>query len=161
MPAEQPTPKPRPAKAAASGEPTVLLRTQPGSGTAQPARREARDAPPPAVAAARRLPLGGSNSKPSASLALALGLRGSILEPPAGGDGALECSEAIEAVGFGPFQLVLVLLCGLIYMADGMEMMLVSFISPAVRCEFGISDVEVTLLTTVVFAGLMFGSLGE
>lgn len=35
----------------------------------------------------------------------------------------------------------------------------VSFISPAVQCEFGISDLELTLLTTVVFLGLMMGSL--
>lgn len=79
--------------------------------------------------------------------------------PPPSQQRTFTCNEAVEAVGFGRFQLMVILICGLCWMADGMEMVLVGFISPAVLCEFGITDVELTLLTSAVFVGLMIGSI--
>jgi hypothetical protein len=57
--------------------------------------------------------------------------------PPPSQQRTFTCNEAVEAVGFGRFQLMVILICGLCWMADGMEMVLVGFISPAVLCEFG------------------------
>ena len=37
-------------------------------------------------------------------------------------------------------------------------MMLLSFLGPSVRCEWGISAVQEGRLTSVVFVGMMFGA---
>ena len=39
-----------------------------------------------------------------------------------------------------------------------MEMMLLSFIGPSMRCEFGVSSREEGAMTSVVFAGMMLGA---
>ncbi|CAI5446212.1 unnamed protein product [Caenorhabditis angaria] len=66
--------------------------------------------------------------------------------------------EAVEALGFGRFQLKLSILTGMAWMADAMEMMLLSLISPALACEWGISSVQQALVTTCVFSGMMLSS---
>ncbi|CAD6198566.1 unnamed protein product [Caenorhabditis auriculariae] len=66
--------------------------------------------------------------------------------------------EAVEALGFGRFQIKLSILTGLAWMADAMEMMLLSLISPALACEWGISSVQQALVTTCVFSGMMLSS---
>jgi hypothetical protein len=91
----------------------------------------------------------------TASLALGLATKGGALPI----EEEYSCDELIEAVGFGLFQWQLLAVCGLCWMADGMEMMLISFISLAVQCDFETTDVELTFLTTSVFAGMMVGSL--
>lgn len=50
----------------------------------------------------------------------------------------LGVNEAIEQVGFGMFQWVLLLLCGCIYIADSMEIMLLSFLSKTLACEWNL-----------------------
>ncbi|EGT56656.1 hypothetical protein CAEBREN_14991 [Caenorhabditis brenneri] len=66
--------------------------------------------------------------------------------------------EAVEALGFGRFQLKLSILTGMAWMADAMEMMLLSLISPALACEWGVSSVQQALVTTCVFSGMMLSS---
>ncbi|CAI4232475.1 unnamed protein product [Auanema sp. JU1783] len=66
--------------------------------------------------------------------------------------------DAVEALGFGRFQLFLSLLTGMAWMADAMEMMLLSLLSPALACEWGISSVQQALVTTCVFTGMMTSS---
>lgn len=53
--------------------------------------------------------------------------------------------------GFGRFQVVLLLYCGCAWAADAMEMMLLSFLGPAVRCEWGLTPSQEGLITSVVF----------
>ncbi|KAK6190710.1 hypothetical protein SNE40_002513 [Patella caerulea] len=74
--------------------------------------------------------------------------------------------EAVEAIGFGRFQLRLYVVCGIVTAADALEMLLLAVLSPIVRCEWSLADYQVALITTVVFAGMglmapLWGFLGD
>ncbi|ESO01017.1 hypothetical protein HELRODRAFT_82229 [Helobdella robusta] len=66
--------------------------------------------------------------------------------------------EAIDHIGFGKFQIKLVLICGLFSATDALEMLLLSVLSPELRCEWKLEDWQVASITTVVFIGMFFGS---
>ncbi|XP_067294853.1 synaptic vesicle 2-related protein isoform X2 [Pseudorasbora parva] len=66
--------------------------------------------------------------------------------------------EAIEAIGFGRFQWKLSMLTGVAWMADAMEMMLLSIAAPQLRCEWRLSSWKVAFITAVVFIGMMLSS---
>ena len=66
--------------------------------------------------------------------------------------------EAIEAIGFGMFQLRLTLFAALVWMADAMEMMMLAVLAPAVQCLWSLSSYQEAMITTVVFVGMMIGS---
>lgn len=69
----------------------------------------------------------------------------------AGQGSTYSVQDAIDATGFGRYQKVLCSIIGLVYITDAMEMMILSFLAPAVRCErWGISPTQESLLTTVV-----------
>ena len=67
-------------------------------------------------------------------------------------------NDALDRVGFGKFQMATAAFVGLAWSADAMEMMLLSFIGPSMRCEFGVSSREEGAMTSVVFAGMMLGA---
>ncbi|XP_076108162.1 putative transporter SVOPL isoform X1 [Mytilus galloprovincialis] len=74
--------------------------------------------------------------------------------------------EAVEAVGFGWFQIRLYFMCGLFTAADSLEMMLLAVISPVLRCEWGLEHFHVAFITTVVFIGMcimapIWGAVGD
>lgn len=62
--------------------------------------------------------------------------------------------EAVEALGLGWFQIKMYLVCGVIGAADALEMLLLAFLSPIVRCEWYLTDSQVAFVTTVVFLGM-------
>ncbi|XP_031281437.1 organic cation/carnitine transporter 7-like isoform X2 [Pistacia vera] len=66
--------------------------------------------------------------------------------------------KAFTYVGFGKFQVVVLLYAGLGLFAEAMEVMILSFIGPAIKSEWRISPAQESLLTTVVFAGLLLGT---
>ncbi|KAL8040120.1 hypothetical protein ABFX02_10G078200 [Erythranthe guttata] len=66
--------------------------------------------------------------------------------------------EAITVVGFGKFQALVLTYAGLGAMAEAMEVMILSFIGPSVKSEWGLSSGQESLLTTVVFAGMLVGA---
>uniref|UniRef100_A0A4W5QFC7 Synaptic vesicle 2-related protein n=1 Tax=Hucho hucho TaxID=62062 RepID=A0A4W5QFC7_9TELE len=66
--------------------------------------------------------------------------------------------DAVEAIGFGKFQWKLSILTGLSWMADAMEVMILSIISPQLHCEWMLPSWKVAMLTSVVFIGMMFSS---
>ncbi|XP_052411835.1 synaptic vesicle 2-related protein-like [Carassius gibelio] len=66
--------------------------------------------------------------------------------------------EAVEAIGFGKFQWKLSMLTGVAWMADAMEMMLLSIATPQLRCEWRLSSWKVAFITTMVFIGMMISS---
>nr|CAB3266744.1 synaptic vesicle 2-related protein [Phallusia mammillata] len=66
--------------------------------------------------------------------------------------------EAVEAIGFGKFQWKLSLLTGCAWMADAMELMILSIISPQLKCDWRLYAWEEALITTVVFVGMMLSS---
>ncbi|GAB6023587.1 hypothetical protein CHUAL_008357 [Chamberlinius hualienensis] len=66
--------------------------------------------------------------------------------------------EAINSFGFGRLQIKLSLMTGICWMADAMEMMILSILSPALFCSWGISSTQQATITTVVFLGMMTSS---
>ncbi|KAD3068173.1 hypothetical protein E3N88_36053 [Mikania micrantha] len=66
--------------------------------------------------------------------------------------------EALIAIGFGKFQGWLIVYAGLGSIAEAMEVMILSFIGPSVRSEWNLSSTEESLITTVVFAGMLIGA---
>lgn len=67
--------------------------------------------------------------------------------------------DAIEKLGFGPFQIIIFFFCGLLWLADAMELMILSILSPAVKCQWDLSSMEEAIITSVVFVGALIGSL--
>ncbi|KAL2553848.1 Sugar transporter [Forsythia ovata] len=66
--------------------------------------------------------------------------------------------EALSTVGFGTFQGLALLFSGAGWVAEAMEMMLLSFIGPSVKSEWTLSSTEESLLTTAVFGGMLVGA---
>ena len=67
--------------------------------------------------------------------------------------------DAIEKIGFGPFQILITVFCGLMWVADAMELMLLSILSPIVKCQWDLSNFEEAMITTVVFFGVFLGGV--
>lgn len=66
--------------------------------------------------------------------------------------------EALSATEFGNFQGLVLFYAGLGWFADAMEIMLLSFVGPTVKSDWGLSSTEEGLLTSVVFAGMLLGA---
>ncbi|XP_060520106.1 synaptic vesicle 2-related protein [Cylas formicarius] len=73
-------------------------------------------------------------------------------------DDTYTVTQAVNALGFGWFQVKLSLWTGLCWMADSMEMTILSILSPALHCSWHISRYQQALTTTVVFLGMMLSS---
>lgn len=67
-------------------------------------------------------------------------------------------AQAVNALGFGWFQVKLSLFVGLCWMSDSMEMTILSVLGPALHCDWGISRYQQAMVTTVVFLGMMLSS---
>lgn len=72
---------------------------------------------------------------------------------------SMSFDEAIQQVGFGRFQTKLMVLCGLGWAADAMEVLLISFALPAIGEEWGLSAAQKGLLGTAIFLGMLAGAL--
>lgn len=66
--------------------------------------------------------------------------------------------EALSTIGFGNFQALVLAYAGLGLMSEAMEMMILSFVGIAIQSEWEISPGEESLLTTVLFIGMLFGA---
>ena len=73
-------------------------------------------------------------------------------------DTTIHISDAIETIGFGPFQVFFGLVAGIAWIADGMEIMVISILGPVLKCEWNIDVYQEAMLTTVVFFGILIGS---
>ncbi|XP_051887817.1 synaptic vesicle 2-related protein isoform X1 [Pristis pectinata] len=73
-------------------------------------------------------------------------------------DDVFMVEDAVEAIGFGKFQWKLSVLTGLAWMADAMEMMILSILAPQLHCEWRLPSWQVAFLTSVVFVGMMSSS---
>ncbi|CAN6225751.1 unnamed protein product [Urochloa humidicola] len=67
--------------------------------------------------------------------------------------------DALMRVGFGRFQALVLAYSGLGWVAEAFEIMLLSFVGPAVEAEWGVSGAEQGLISSVVFAGMLIGSI--
>ncbi|XP_030598810.1 synaptic vesicle 2-related protein [Archocentrus centrarchus] len=66
--------------------------------------------------------------------------------------------DALEAIGFGKFQWKISFLTGLSWVADAMEMMILSILGPQLHCEWRLPSYKVALITSVVFVGMGISS---
>ncbi|KAK2972694.1 hypothetical protein RJ640_025545 [Escallonia rubra] len=66
--------------------------------------------------------------------------------------------EALSTIGFGNFQTLVLVYAGLGWVSEAMEVMILSFVGSAVRAEWGLSSTEQSLISTVVFAGMLVGA---
>ncbi|CAK0787220.1 hypothetical protein CVIRNUC_010436 [Coccomyxa viridis] len=66
--------------------------------------------------------------------------------------------EALDHIGFGRFHVMLLFYCGCAWAADAVEMMLLSFLGPAVKCMWNITPNQESLITSIVFCGTMVGA---
>lgn len=66
--------------------------------------------------------------------------------------------EKLINLGFGKFQFSMLLYAGMEWIAEAMEMMLLSFVGPAVQSQRGLSSKEDSMITSVVFVGMLIGA---
>lgn len=72
---------------------------------------------------------------------------------------AISFDEAIEQIGYGRFQTKLMIICGLGWAADAMEVLLIAFALPAIAEEWGLTPAQRGLLGTAIFLGMLAGAL--
>eukprot|EP00759_Apiculatamorpha_spiralis_P011937 PhF_6_TR19067/c0_g1_i2/m.28031 len=72
----------------------------------------------------------------------------------------MEYEEVLNNIGFGPYQWRLLFLCGTPYIADSMEILLMSFISSGAQADFGCSKFAISFVSSSVFFGMFFGAVG-
>lgn len=66
--------------------------------------------------------------------------------------------DALTAMGFGKFQALVLVYAGTGWLADSMELMLLSFVGPLVRQQWNVSAQHESLLSSVVFTGMLIGA---
>ncbi|GAV90480.1 Sugar_tr domain-containing protein/MFS_1 domain-containing protein [Cephalotus follicularis] len=66
--------------------------------------------------------------------------------------------EALVTMGFGKFQFLVLAYAGMGWVSEAMEMMLLSFVGPAVQSLWALSSKQESLITSVVFAGMLIGA---
>ncbi|CAD7696865.1 unnamed protein product [Ostreobium quekettii] len=77
---------------------------------------------------------------------------------PAGPSPTYTVEDALNAIGFGWFQGLMMLYTGFAWMSDAIEMLLLSFITSAAKCDFGLNKHEKTAIGSTVFLGMMLGA---
>ncbi|XP_067629123.1 synaptic vesicle 2-related protein isoform X3 [Eurosta solidaginis] len=63
--------------------------------------------------------------------------------------------QVVNLLGFGWFHVKLSLLVGLCWMADSMEITLLSIIGPTIQCEWNILTYQKAMMTAMVFLGML------
>ena len=66
--------------------------------------------------------------------------------------------DAIEHLGFGKFQIKLLVIIGFSLVADAAEILVLSILGPALQCIWHIYPTDSTWLTTLVFGGMVIFS---
>jgi putative MFS transporter len=72
---------------------------------------------------------------------------------------AISIDEAIERVGYGCFQIRVLVATGLCFAADAMEVLLLSFLAVALQALWNLTSQQTALLTSIVFLGQFLGTL--
>lgn len=68
-------------------------------------------------------------------------------------------AQAVDSAGYGAYQKKLTALAAVLWMADSMEVSLLSFLYACVGSSFNLSSYEADLLVSIVFAGEMVGAV--
>ncbi|KAH9959805.1 major facilitator superfamily domain-containing protein [Russula dissimulans] len=87
---------------------------------------------------------------------------GGDLDDPEGNetDFRTPLDRTIDQIGMGNYQWALLFLCGFGWMADNMWLQAISIILPRVQQHFSLPDNKIGLLSSTMFAGMMFGAVG-
>ena len=88
-------------------------------------------------------------------------VRKAQLGPEIDEDGIVtEYEVALKHLGFGPFHVFLMIVNGIAFCADAVEILSLAFVLPLLNKpdEFGMSDTEGAVLSSVIFIGMLFGS---
>ncbi|WP_371809917.1 MFS transporter [Deinococcus sp. JMULE3] len=74
--------------------------------------------------------------------------------------GTTTVDAVIESLGVGAFQIRLLLICGLTFAADAMEVLLMGFALPGVNASFGLPSGALgsTMLLSATFLGMLLGA---
>ncbi|CAN1242849.1 Organic cation/carnitine transporter 7 [Linum perenne] len=72
--------------------------------------------------------------------------------------GGYNVDEALLSVGFGKYQILVCLYAGMGWISEAMEVMILSFIGPAVKSKWELDSNQESLLTIVVFCGMLVGA---
>lgn len=86
------------------------------------------------------------------------------ISEPAGGGGSdsarpqISVDDAIDRLGMGKFQYLILVAAGLCFAADAMEVLLLSFLSIVLQEEWGLTDEETAFITSMLFAGALVGT---
>jgi MFS family permease len=75
------------------------------------------------------------------------------------GEGMVSIDEAVDRIGYGPFQLRILISTGLCFAADAMQIVSLSFVTPVLKHEWDLSNRQAASVTSVLFAGAMTGTL--
>jgi len=70
----------------------------------------------------------------------------------------LYVEDALEMIPMGLFQYRLLMMCGAAFMADALEVNLLTFLATCAGDEWGLSDTEKAAITSTVFAGIICGT---
>lgn len=81
-------------------------------------------------------------------------------------EGTYTIDEALESIPLGWIHAKVFCVCGLAWMVDGIEVLLLAFVGPSMRCEWGVTDFQAATMTTIVFAGMaiaaaLWGSVSD
>ncbi|XP_039015362.1 organic cation/carnitine transporter 7-like [Hibiscus syriacus] len=72
--------------------------------------------------------------------------------------GLYTLDEALETLGFGRFQVFVLAYAGFGWFAEAMEIMILSFIGQTVKSEWQLSTNHESMLSSIVFAGMLVGA---
>ena len=71
----------------------------------------------------------------------------------------LDIEEAIERLGIGPYQWVMAFIAGLCLSCDGIEILLLSFLTVVLRAQWNLTASEGAAITSCIFAGSFLGTI--
>ena len=77
------------------------------------------------------------------------------------GDAERVCDDVVEAIGFGNWSLLLVILLGFLFMGDSIEATLLSFLYDCVGGAFDLNPFEASTVISIVFAVGRFGGFAS
>ncbi|KAF8895585.1 major facilitator superfamily domain-containing protein [Infundibulicybe gibba] len=75
-------------------------------------------------------------------------------------DGRTPLDKTIDRIGMGSYQWTLLSLCGFGWMADNMWIQAIAIILPRVQQHYSVPDHYIGMVSSSMFAGMMFGAVG-
>jgi len=71
----------------------------------------------------------------------------------------LTIDEAVDKLGYGRYQVLVLIATGCVFASDAIEIMMLSFLLPTLKDEWDLSDSESALIASAVFGGSVLGTI--